>query len=67
IENAREKLARKNLDYILANDVLASGVGFAVDTNTLRLIPRDTAKPEQVFSGLKEDVAFDVWSHVVAG
>ena len=67
IEHAREKLARKNLDYILANDVLASGVGFAVDTNTLRLIPRDTAKPEQVFSGLKEDVAFDVWSHVVAG
>lgn len=67
IEHAREKLARKNLDYILANDVLASGAGFAVDTNTLRLIPRDTAKPEQVFSGLKEDVAFDVWSYVVAG
>ena len=67
IENAREKLARKNLDYVLANDVLADGAGFRVDTNTLRLIPRESAKPEQVFSGLKEDVAFDVWSHVVAG
>ena len=66
-EHAREKLARKNLDYILANDVLADGAGFGVDTNTLRLIPKDTAKPEQVFSGLKDDVAFDVWSHVLAG
>ena len=64
--HAREKLARKNLDYILANDVMASGSGFAVDTNTLRLIPRDQAKTERVFIGLKEDVAFDVWSNVLA-
>ena len=63
--NARDKLARKNLDYILANDVLAENSGFAVDTNTLRLIPRDSAKTEAVFSGLKEDVAFDVWSNVI--
>ena len=63
--NAREKLARKNLDYILANDVLAENSGFAVDTNTLRLIPRDSAKTEAVFSGLKKDVAFDVWSNVI--
>lgn len=66
-ENAREKLARKNLDYILANDVLADGAGFGVDTNTLRLIPRDPAKPERTFTGLKEDVAFDVWSNVLSG
>ena len=65
--HARDKLARKNLDYILANDVLASGSGFAVDTNTLRLIPRDPSHPERVFTGLKEDVAFDVWSNVLAG
>ena len=64
--NAREKIASKNLDYVLANDVLAEGSGFAVDTNTLRLIPRDAAKPEQIFSGLKEDVAFDVWSSILA-
>ena len=66
-ENAREKLSRKNLDYILANDVLADGSGFAVDTNTLRLIPRESAKPEQIFSGLKEDIAFEVWSNVLTG
>ena len=64
--NAREKLARKNLDYILANDVTAEGSGFAVDTNTLRVIPADPQKTEQVFSGLKEDAAFDVWSYVLS-
>ena len=65
IDHAREKLARKNLDYILANDVLADGAGFRVDTNTLRLIPRDPAKPEQTFTGLKEDIAFEIWSNVL--
>lgn len=64
--NAREKLARKNLDYILANDVTAEGSGFAADTNTLRVIPRDSRKTEQIFSGLKEDAAFDVWSYVLS-
>ena len=63
--NAREKLARKNLDYILANDVTAEDAGFGTDTNTLRLIPRDTARQEQIFSGLKEDIAFQVWSNVL--
>ena len=63
--NAREKLSRKNLDYVLANDVLASGSGFAVDTNTLRLIPADNRKPERVFTGLKEDIAFEIWGDVL--
>ncbi|MBQ7154470.1 MAG: bifunctional phosphopantothenoylcysteine decarboxylase/phosphopantothenate--cysteine ligase CoaBC [Synergistaceae bacterium] len=62
--HAREKLARKNLDYILANDVLAEGSGFRTDTNTLHLI---SSSGTQSFSGLKEDIAFDVWSAVLAG
>ena len=64
--NARDKLSRKNLDYILANDITAEGSGFAVNTNTLRVIPADSQKLEQVFTGLKEDVAFDVWSYVLS-
>lgn len=64
--NARMKLKRKNLDYILANDVTALNSGFASDTNTLRLIPRDKSKPEKIFSGLKNDIAFDVWSEIIA-
>lgn len=60
IEHAREKLTRKNLDYILANDVTAQNSGFASDTNTLRLIPGD-----KIFSGLKDEIAFDVWNSII--
>lgn len=38
--NAREKLARKNLDLIIANDITAPDSGFAVDTNRATLIDR---------------------------
>lgn len=38
VENAREKLARKRLDMIVANDVTAPGAGFDVDTNIVTLI-----------------------------
>ena len=67
ISNARAKIARKNLDYILANDVTAENSGFRVDTNTLKMIPRDESKLVQTFSGLKEDIAFDIWSRLIAG
>ena len=62
--HAREKLERKNMDYILANDVSAEGSGFMTDTNTLQMISHSGI---QTFSGLKEDVAFDVWSALIAG
>jgi len=41
IENARKKLAEKNLDLIVANDVTQEGAGFDVDTNIVRLLFRD--------------------------
>ena len=63
LTNAQEKLTRKNLDYILANDVSAKDSGFGVDTNTLRLIHK--SKPTKTFTGLKNDVAFEVWSDVL--
>lgn len=65
-ENARAKLARKNLDYILANDVTAENSGFRVDTNTLKLIPRNEDESVQTFSGLKDEVAFEIWSRIIA-
>ena len=65
-ENAREKLARKNLDYILANDVTAENSGFRSDTNTLKLIPRSENESALTFSGLKDEIAFDIWSRLIA-
>jgi phosphopantothenoylcysteine decarboxylase / phosphopantothenate---cysteine ligase len=40
-ENARNKLAAKNADLIVANDVTAEGAGFDHDTNIVTLIARD--------------------------
>jgi phosphopantothenoylcysteine decarboxylase/phosphopantothenate--cysteine ligase len=40
-ENAGKKLASKNADVIVANDVSAEGAGFDVDTNIVTLFSRD--------------------------
>jgi len=40
-ENAREKLAAKNADLMVANDVTAEGAGFDHDTNVVTLFARD--------------------------
>jgi phosphopantothenoylcysteine decarboxylase / phosphopantothenate---cysteine ligase len=40
-ENARRKLASKNADLIVANDVTAEGAGFDRDTNVVTLFSRD--------------------------
>ncbi len=40
MQNATEKLRRKNLDLIVANDVTEAGAGFEVDTNVVRMIDR---------------------------
>lgn len=41
LAHAKEKLARKNLDMIVANDITVPGAGFNVDTNIVKLIYRD--------------------------
>jgi phosphopantothenoylcysteine decarboxylase/phosphopantothenate--cysteine ligase len=55
IENAKKKIASKNLDMIAVNDVLAEGAGFGCETNTLTLISADGSKTE--ISGTKDDAA----------
>ncbi|MGH7248696.1 MAG: bifunctional phosphopantothenoylcysteine decarboxylase/phosphopantothenate--cysteine ligase CoaBC, partial [Pseudomonadota bacterium] len=39
--NAKDKLARKRLDLIVANDVTQEGAGFSVDTNIVTLFGAD--------------------------
>ncbi len=41
IEHATQKLARKNLDFIVANNLTREGSGFGVDTNEVKIIYRD--------------------------
>ena len=48
---ALDKLSRKNLDFIAANDVSAPGVGFAGDTNAVTLFYKDgTARDSGLMS-----------------
>lgn len=46
LENAGAKLAKKNADLIVANDVSRSDAGFGVDTNAVTLITR--GEPEEL-------------------
>lgn len=38
LDNAREKIVKKNLDMIVANDVTATGAGFNSDTNIVKFL-----------------------------
>lgn len=38
IENAKAKVLKKNLDFIVANDLKTEGAGFAHDTNVVKII-----------------------------
>jgi phosphopantothenoylcysteine decarboxylase/phosphopantothenate--cysteine ligase len=40
-DNARKKLAAKNADLMVANDVTVEGAGFDLDTNVVTLLARD--------------------------
>lgn len=41
IEYARQKIEKKNLDFIVANNIAAKGAGFKEDTNIATIIERD--------------------------
>jgi phosphopantothenoylcysteine decarboxylase/phosphopantothenate--cysteine ligase len=64
LANARKKLAEKNLDLIVANDVSLPGAGFAVDTNIVKLIDR-SGKIEELPLMDKEDLADRVLDRVL--
>lgn len=41
IENAKGKIKKKNLDFIVANDLTEEGAGFGTDTNIVKIIDRE--------------------------
>ena len=64
VENARQKLANKQLDLIASNDVTAPDSGFGVDTNKVTLIDRD-GKVEELPLMSKREVADKILDRVV--
>ena len=65
LANAREKLAAKNLDAIVANDVTQDGVGFDTATNEVTIISRDRTTPIHVPLIAKTNVANIILDEVV--
>ncbi|MCI1310039.1 MAG: phosphopantothenoylcysteine decarboxylase, partial [Lachnospiraceae bacterium] len=57
-ERARGKLAKKNLDMIVANNLKVKGAGFGTDTNVVTLITRDGEEKLDIMS--KEAVAMRI-------
>ena len=64
IENAKSKMQRKNLDFIIANDVKKEGAGFGTDTNIVTIIPRQgEVEPLPVMK--KSEVARAVFDRIL--
>lgn len=64
LENAKDKLERKNLSMIVANDISAHDAGFAVDTNRVSLLlPGGVVEPLPLMT--KSEVAEAVLARVV--
>lgn len=55
VENSREKLTKKGLDMIAANNLKTEGAGFGTDTNVITIITADSTKELPLMS--KADAA----------
>ncbi len=65
LDNAAEKLKRKNLDMLIANDVTKPGAGFGSDTNLVAILYPDGGKEILPLMG-KSEVAREIISRMVS-
>ena len=63
LENSRAKLARKNIDMIVANNLKVEGAGFGTDTNVVTIITKDSEKELPKMS--KEQVADELLTQIL--
>jgi phosphopantothenoylcysteine decarboxylase / phosphopantothenate---cysteine ligase len=65
LENAKAKLHRKNLDFIVLNSLNDEGAGFGVDTNKITIIGNDNKlKTFQLKN--KREVAADIVGEIIS-
>jgi phosphopantothenoylcysteine decarboxylase/phosphopantothenate--cysteine ligase len=65
VENARDKLLRKNLDAIVANDLTQDGAGFNSETNIITLLTRDREQPSSLPLMSKLEAAHRILDEIV--
>lgn len=63
LENAQEKLNKKNLDILVANDVSRSDAGFDSDTNLVTILHRD-GRVEELPLMPKDEVADQILNRI---
>lgn len=64
LENSRQKLEKKKVDMIVANNLRTPGAGFGVDTNVVTLITQEDCVELPQMS--KEEVAGKILDHICA-
>jgi len=64
LQNAGKKLAEKNLDMVVANDISQAGAGFDIDTNIVKLLFKGGRVEELPIMG-KEELADVILDRVV--
>jgi len=63
LENARKKLKKKNLDFIVLNSLKDKGAGFKGDTNKISIIYPDRKKDFELKT--KKEVAGDILKEII--
>ncbi len=63
LENSRAKLAKKNLDMIVANSLRMEGAGFGTDTNIITILTKDHTQELPIMS--KDEAAHAVFSQIL--
>lgn len=64
LENSRQKLAKKNIDMIVANNLKMEGAGFGTDTNIVTLITKNREVQLPILS--KEEVANELLTFIAS-
>ena len=65
LDNAKQKLAKKNLDFIVLNSLRTKGAGFGFDTNKITIIDK-LGKQTDFKLKSKTEVAFDIVQKIIA-
>lgn len=63
LKNSREKLEKKNLDMIVANNLKVAGAGFGTDTNVVTLIQKTCEEELPILT--KDEVAHQILDRIV--
>lgn len=64
VENSREKLYKKSIDMIVANNLKTAGAGFGTDTNIVTFITRDETVEKPIMT--KDEVAHEILSYILS-